>query len=105
MAERLIQLVGLNKTPLNDPEAKDLRWEDRREAWDKATRCLKKYQEETIDVEAVVDLCKGFGHWSIWMTVFSQVDEVRLALIDQFPGTAACFDQSGNPTLRVGGHL
>lgn len=46
-----------------------------------------------VDVQTIVDLVKGHGCWSIWFTVFKGHDEVRKALIENFPGTAAsCFD-------------
>lgn len=104
-ATLLIKLVGLDKMPTHDPEAKDLRWNDRREAWDKATRYHAKYQAEIIGVDEVVDLCKADGHWSIWMTVFAAITAVRLALIRAHPGTAACFDAQGDPVARVGGQI
>jgi uncharacterized protein (TIGR02646 family) len=92
-ATRLIRLVGLDKVPSRDPQAKDLRWNDRRESWDKAARYLRKYQTGTIGIDEVAELCQADGHWSIWMTVFAGVRPVRLALIAAFPGTANCFDQ------------
>jgi hypothetical protein len=46
------------------------------------------------------------GHWSIWMTVFETVKEIRLALIAAIPGTdTACFDADGNPVVRPGGQI
>ncbi len=106
-ATRLIRLVGLDKGPTNDPQAKDLRWNDRREAWDKANRYRAKYQGGGIEVETIVDLCLADGHWSIWMTVFAPFKEIRLALIAAFPGTAdaGCFDANGNPVVRRGGQI
>jgi hypothetical protein len=104
-ATRLIRLVGLDKLPTDDPQAKDLRWNDRREAWDKATRYLGKYQAGRIGVDDVVELCRADGHWSIWMTVFRGVSAVRLALIRETAGTAACFDANGYPVARFGGQL
>lgn len=52
-----------------------------------------KYIAGSVDVYTIVDLVKGHGCWSIWFTVFKGHDEVRKALIEEFPGTAAsCFD-------------
>ena len=40
------------------------------------------------------------------MMVFKDDKEVRKALIDSFPGTAEdCFDEEGNPVLRMGGEI
>jgi uncharacterized protein (TIGR02646 family) len=105
-ATRLIRLVGLDKTPTNDPQAKDLRWNDRREAWDKADRYRMQYQQGRINADAIVDLCKAEGHWSIWMTVFEKFTEIRVALIGAFPGTPAnCFDTLGNAVPRPSGQV
>jgi hypothetical protein len=103
-ATRLIKLVSLDKMPADDPAAPDLRWNDRRESWDKATRYRTKYQNGSSTVETIVDLCKGDGHWSIWMTVFEGNKDVRLALISAFSGTvsAKCFNPDGNPIQRQG---
>jgi hypothetical protein len=95
----------LDKEPLNDPQAKDLRWNDRREAWDKATRYRTKYQNGTIGTDEIVDLCKADGHWSIWMTLFEGIPVVRVALIAAYPGTpSACF-KDGDPISRPGGQI
>jgi uncharacterized protein (TIGR02646 family) len=106
-AKLLIRVVGLDRLPTNDPQAKDLRWNDRREAWDKATRYRAKYVNGGIAVETIVELCKNGGHWSIWMTVFDGIKEVRLALIEAFSGTlqAKCFDANGESIARPGGQL
>ena len=99
-ATRLIRLVGLDRSPTNDPQAKDMRWNDRREAWDKATRYRTKYQQDAVAVDTVVDLCLADGHWSIWMTVFAGENIVIIALITAFVGTANCFDTAGLPIAR-----
>ena len=63
------------------------------EKWNLANNFLKKYLAGDIDVDTIVELVKGHGCWSIWFTVFKGHDNVRKALIEQFPGTAAsCFD-------------
>lgn len=104
-ATRLIRLVGLEREPTHDPEAKDLRWNDRREAWDKATRYKAMWDAGQISVDHISDMCAADGHWSIWMTVFAGYAQVRLALIVAWPGTAACFDTAGDPTYRAGGQV
>ena len=91
-ARALLELVGLDKGP-KDSSAKDNRWKIRLEKWNLANNFLKKYLAGNIDVDSIVALVKGHGCWSIWFTVFKGHDNVRKALIEQFPGTAAsCFD-------------
>jgi len=106
-ATLLIQMVGLDRLPTNDSQAKDLRWNDRREAWDKATRYRANYVKGGIEVQTIVDLCVEGGHWSIWMTVFAGIKDFRLALIAAFPGTqqAMCFDLNGESIARPGGQV
>ena len=104
-ATRLIRLVGLDRDPVHDPKAKDLRWNHRREAWDLAIRYKGQFDAGLIGVDAIVDLCAAGGHWSIWMTVFGGNPAVRLALIAAAVGTAACFDAAGDPTPRLGGQV
>lgn len=91
-ARALLELVGLNKGP-KDSSAKNYRWRIRLEKWNLANIYLEKYIAGSVDVYTIVDLVKGHGCWSIWFTVFKGHDEVRKALIEEFPGTAAsCFD-------------
>jgi hypothetical protein len=109
-ATRLIQLVGLDCGPNNNPTASDLRWNDRREAWDKAERYRNLLQLARTDnstlLQAIVDLSKADGHWSIWMTVFANHTKLRQRLIAEHPGTAAnCFDGVFNPSARPGGQI
>lgn len=109
-ATRTIELVGLDKKPLNDPQARDLRWNDRREAWDKATRYFTKLQQPGVVgpsvIEDLVELYKADGHWSIWMTVFEPRPDVCRMLIDAYPGTCpACFDSAVRPRARPGGQI
>lgn len=105
-AKALWELVGLNKTPMTSTRG-DKRYRKRKEDWELAERYLAKFRAKKADVETIVDLVKGYGGWSIWFTVFSGVDEVRKALIEQFPGTAVgCFDANNHyePVPRNAGH-
>ena len=45
----------------------------------------------------IVETAKGYGFFSIWMTIFQQDTDMLNRLIDAFPGTRAsgCFDKSG----------
>ena len=95
-ARHLLELVGLNKGP-KESSPKDRRWKIRSEKWNLANRYLKKYNMGLTDVETIIHLTKGYGCWSIWFTVFKEHDEVRKALIENFPGTAVeCFDANNH---------
>lgn len=91
-ATNLLNLIRLDKTPKNSCPG-DTRWRKRSDDWNIAEIYKKKYNSGTIDIDTIVDLVKNRGGWSIWFTVFKGCDEVRKALIDEFPGTAKdCFD-------------
>lgn len=97
-AQALIQLIGLDKKP-SECAPSDNRWRKRYDAWNKARRYLSKYNEGKADIDTIIDLAKAEGLWSIWFTVFDGCNEVRKALIESFPGTAACcFDDANNYT-------
>lgn len=95
-AEKLYNLIGLGKTPKTSSNG-DTRWKARQENWDLAQRILYKYINKKIDIETILELVKARGGWSIWFTIFKGHDDVRKALIDEFPGTAAnCFDPNNH---------
>ena len=104
-AEILLSLVGLNKDIASSTDA-DNRWMVRSVSWDLAKRYLVKYKANEAGVDTIIDLVKARGGWSIWFTVFAGEDEVRKALIEQFPGTAVeCFDANNHyePIFRNAG--
>jgi uncharacterized protein (TIGR02646 family) len=98
-AQRTIQLVGLDKTP-NKPDASDRRWQNRKEVWEIAKINLKRLEstsDKTNYIKAIVDMAKGYGFWSIWITVFINHNEVLQGLITEFVGTyQAGFDKNNN---------
>lgn len=111
-AQRLIDLVGLDKTPSDDPyknpSQSDRRWNHRREVFDMAIRyhdCLLADDSENLK-DCIIDLALRSGFWSVWFTVFSDNGDLLERLIDAFPGTSRhCFDRSNNfspiPRLTV----
>lgn len=106
-AEKLSWLVGIERRPGHPQYSrKDDRWQNRYEAWNKATKYLRKY-EQGCELEVVVDLAIECGFFSVWMTVFAAHPEVRQALINRFPGTAkACFDAQTTVAInRNGGSI
>lgn len=88
-AEALIELVGLGK----EDSDTDGRCGMRRDTWKKAVEYLDDYENGELKLRHLLDYIKVVGYWSIWFTVFRGHDELRKALIDEFPGTAKdCFD-------------
>jgi uncharacterized protein (TIGR02646 family) len=109
-AQRTLSLTGLDRDPgaPNKPTPGDRRWLHRAAAWGLARRWLTRFEKSETDTETVVDLvvAQGRGHWSIWMTVFREHQDVRQRLIDALPGTAVdCFDEQCTPVPRPGGAL
>ena len=93
-ATNLLNLIRLDKGSKSSNPG-DKRWVKRSEDWNLAEKYKVKYDNGKTDPGTIVDLVKARGGWSIWFTVFKGCDEVRKALIDEFPGTAKnCFDQS-----------
>lgn len=95
-AKNLLELTGLDKGPKQSSPT-DNRWKIRFENWVHANRYLKKYENGETQLDSIIDLVKAEGGWSIWFTVFKGKDEVREALIKEFPGTSAkCFDSKNH---------
>ena len=54
----------------------------------------------------VVEAARYCGFFSVWFTVFDRHIDVKLALIDAFPGTAtSCFDHDGSLVNRPGAEI
>lgn len=111
-AQALIDLVGLDRHGSHggqQPARRDRRWEDREEAWATAEACRDRFEslgefEEARDL--VIEVAKGHGFFSVWFAVFDRHADVRLELIDAFPGTAAsCFGQDGRLVNRPGAEI
>ena len=92
-AQKLVDLVGLDKSDTETDQRRDMR----RKAWNDAQSCLKLYESKKIVLKRLINYIKTRDCWSIWFTVFEGYDEVRKALIDEFPGTAKeCFDANNH---------
>lgn len=90
-AEELWKLVGY------DEKTEDARMTFRREAWELAEYSLQEYEGGNRNLDKLIKAIKHNGSWSIWFTVFKDHDEVRKAMIDNFPGTAKnCFDPNNH---------
>lgn len=91
---------------------KDKRWQKRIDTLGQAEYSWKAWQKIKVTqfrkeyLDTIIIIAKDTGFFSIWMMVFKDDKEVRKALIDSFPGTAEdCFDEEGNPVLRMGGEI
>lgn len=98
-AENLLKLIHLERFPQTDsrPSAKDFRWRNRYETWNRATRYRDLYLSNCITEDDVINQAKDKGCWSVWFTVFSGVDAILFRLISDFPGTCSdCFDEQNH---------
>jgi hypothetical protein len=60
---------------------------------------LESTTDKTNYAKAIVDMAKGYGFWSIWITVFRNHHEVLQGLMTEFVGTyQAVFDKNNNYT-------
>jgi uncharacterized protein (TIGR02646 family) len=105
-AGNLLELVGLNKHPGNDPKSRDKRWKYRKDRWDLASSSLKLLNNNNTEEmrEYIVEIAYLNGYWSIWMTVFKDDQDMLKRLIERFPGTCkGCFDKEGRSISRKDG--
>lgn len=99
-AGRIIKLVGLNVIPTSGEqarEASDRRWNNRREAWEIATRSRERLAILNNDPTMQEQIVDGIsGYWSIWMTVFKDNQEMLGRIIKKLPGTDTNYFDSAN---------
>jgi uncharacterized protein (TIGR02646 family) len=97
-ATRLIELIGLNKSPGRPKHhPNDTRWKTRMERWEFINGIVSEYEKRPYSPQKIGALAAIIGHFSIWYTLFAAHPEVRKALIDAFKGTANdCFDAANN---------
>jgi hypothetical protein len=111
-AEKLLDLVGLDRYP-GHPEGKaptkrDKRYVQREEVWALATSEKNSLESNNCEERrrSIVEMARGWGFFSVWMTVFEDDPDLRLRLIDAFKGTASdCFDVVGTCIHRPGGRV
>lgn len=100
-AEATERMVGLSRRPHHGlsrdqiQKGTDNRWRHRIEAHRVAKRALERLakvasapQLRADQVDAIRDIARGHGFWSVWMTVFADHPDVQSALIDTFEGSA-----------------
>ena len=94
-AQNLIDLYGLNKEK-NAAGESDNRWLERAEAIVLATKRRVEYETNiNRSINAIVDLAKTKGFFSIWLKVFDDIPPIRTALIhcpDFHLNATDCFD-------------
>lgn len=111
-AEKLLDLVGLDRHP-GHPEGKtptnrDKRNAQREEVWALATSMKNSLESNYCEEkrQSIVQMARGWGFFSVWMTVFEDDPDLRLKLVDAFNGTALdCFDEVGTCIPRPGGQV
>lgn len=114
VAQATIEMVGLDKVPNPDPQMKDRRWMNRKEAWEKAERSLSNLRKcnntdknslEAIQ-DAIVEQAVAKGFFSVWMTVFKDEPDMLKRFISAFPGTSGdSFDVQGKAIPRPQGRI
>lgn len=109
-AAALRTLVGLDRVPgaAVEPTDSDLRWNRRREAWDKAVRaCQRLMASDTPELrEQIAETAQESGMFSIWWEVFATDIDMRRRFRLAFLGTCAnSFNASEELQARPGGQL
>lgn len=108
-AKNTINLTRLDRRPGHQGyKGNDVLWNQRREVWDIAQDSLKDLNAQDTEGlrRSIVNIAKGRGFWSIWMTVFRDDKDMLKRFVEDFPGTCQeCFDENFNPVHRPGGAL
>lgn len=101
-ARDTIALYELNKTTTADGAA-DRRYSNRMEAIQMATCRRVEFERGQATVAAILDMARTRGFFSVWFEIFSDVPEVKSALIDSahFFLNPAWFDANRDPIPRT----
>lgn len=86
-ANNTLSLIKLTRKG-NECTGADFRWKERLEAWNTAEDFLTYYTKGKANLSCIISYVKKTGMWSVWYTVFQEVDAVKKSLIESFPGTA-----------------
>lgn len=105
-AKRTLELTGLDHQPTAQQSRRstDKRWSQRQQAWDKATRALRRIQNHDVVAlrEQAIETATSDGYWSVWYTVLSRDPDLRRRMVECLPGTSrACFDAEHRPIARA----
>ncbi len=110
LAGALRSLVGLDRVPRAaiEPTDNDLRWNRRREAWDKAARARQRLMaNDTPELrEQIAETAQESGMFSIWWELFRGDVDMRRRFRLAFAGTCpSSFDVNEGLQARPGGQL
>ena len=107
LARSFLNLVGRDRDPYN-PNNPD-RWTARfitQKKINNAKMMLEQFPDNVPMRTAIIDMATGYGHFPMWFDAFEMDRDMRLRLIEAFPGTARdCFDADGLPINRPGGKM
>lgn len=113
-AKAIFEDLALDYRPVSGKKNRyrDKRWQARYQALEVANEVKKtweKCQDDELKIllkKNIIDMAKGYGFFSVWMMVFDNDPEMRLALIQAFPGTCKnCFDENGKAQRREEANL
>lgn len=104
-ASNIIELVGLNRVPGHSNFSnKDDRWYKRKEVWESANDFKKVFSNPNSNKDEIIKLIKSYvshstcpGVWSIFMSIFSDIYEVRSFLINNFKVSSIAFNDKLEP--------
>lgn len=101
-AQKLFDLVKLDNMPT--PKQKDRRFKQRYQVYQYAREWLTdwnkiktaQYENKEIAKRQIINMALVSGFFSVWMNVFGEEPEIRLKLIESFPGTQTqYYDEDG----------
>lgn len=100
-AENLISLYKLDKAYTEAGDS-DTRWKEQASALLSAIQCKKEYTEGQITISAILREAVQHGFFSVWFKVFSDIFEVKKALVEapEFHLNPHFFDANYNPIPR-----
>lgn len=102
MAQNTLDLVGLNRLDhpnwdINNLQSALGRLGQRTQAWVQAKDARMDFDNSEVNIKSICREATSLGFFSIYMTAFVGVKEVRQGLIKAFSNTASdCFDANGN---------
>lgn len=103
MAQKTLEMAGLNRTPAVAANYQSLGLiyditSRRKKAWGKAQIALAAYQQNPTDMQrqSILNQAEETGFFSIWMNVFAAHPDVKRGLVATFKASPACFDHMGN---------
>lgn len=106
-AQATIDLMGLDRKPggLNAPTDADSRWIFRLQAWLIAKSSLRNWHINPTQAmaEQIALTAYGHGFYSIWVTVFSGIEPVIVAIRKEYKSTYFQVDTNGHRTQRPNG--